>query len=450
MKTLPVFALIFVFSFAYAQDNTERSPPVPPTEERHPMDELIFKVAVFGPADDIFIWWGHAALIVHNTRWNFSRVFDWGIFSYPSDSFTKDFILQRVSYRSAVGSLNLRAYINEDRDITIYTLNLDRRAKEIMLAYAENSVLPANRYYDYDQFRDNCATRIRDIIDMGTRGQFRAAFEDVPGRLSIRQHVRRFTWSKPFSEWFLCFMLGQYHDREISVWDEMFLPVEIARNITDFTWIDDYGVERQLVSSVELAYASKNRPPILNRPSPMWIFALKTGIIASQFFFFLRFLRRKFPRSGRILWGISQSVLGLFLGGIGCVLMFGKFFMNNDYFQQNFNLLFINPLLLFMIPLGILAALGKPVMKHPPRPLYEEFLLRLDPERCLRILWTYVFIAGSFTVLVRVLPFAYQQNQSVQGLILPVALALSGISDSAYRLKPLIRKLRKFTRKAAV
>ncbi|MDR1443299.1 MAG: hypothetical protein LBI94_00290, partial [Treponema sp.] len=33
-----------------------------------PADDLVLKVVVYGPSDEIFIWWGHAALIVENTR----------------------------------------------------------------------------------------------------------------------------------------------------------------------------------------------------------------------------------------------------------------------------------------------------------------------------------------------------------------------------------------------
>ena len=420
MRTRLLLILIFAFSSAHAQDAAAN---------HHPMDDLIFKIVIYGPSDDIFIWWGHAALIVHNTRWNFSRVFDWGIFSYPSDNFLHDFLRELVQYRSAVGRLNFRPYIEEDRDIIVYTLNLDRRAKEIMLAYAENSVRPENMYYDYHQFLDNCATRIRDIIDMGTKGQFRAAFENVPGRLTIRQHVRRFTWFRPFSEWFLCFMLGQVHDEKISVWEEMFLPAEIARNIVNFSFIDYYGEERQLVSSVEVMNSSKSRPPILHAPIPTWPFALKVGFIIATFLFQAKILQKKYPRSSRIILGLSHSILGLFFGILGAVLVFGMFFMNNDYFRQNFNLLFVNPLLLAMAPLGILFALNK--------------ARRINPEKCLRVLWGYIFIACSFTVLIRPLPFYFQQNYSVQGLILPIALALSCTPDNIYKLKPLIDKLRK-------
>ena len=415
---LIILLLIFIFSPVYAQD----------ISEWHPMDDLTLKMAVFGPYDEIFIWWGHAALIVENTRWGFLRVFDWGIFSYPSDNFLKDFIRGQVRYRSASGSLNLAEYINEDRDIVLYTLNLDRKGKETILAYAENSVLPENRYYDYHEFRDNCATRIRDIIDMGTGGQFKAAFDNVPGRFSIRQHVTRFTWARPFSNWFLGFMMGQDLDRKITVWDEMFLPVEIARNIVDFTYTDNSGVERKLVSSVQVVNSSNNRQPILTTPLTTWPFALAAGVIFAFLLFRIKHLSKMHPRAGRITWGMTQSLLGLFFGGIGCVLVFGAFVMDNDYFQQNFNLLFVNPLLLVIFPLGILSALNK--------------ALRINPARCLHILWTSVFIAGSVTVLIRILPFFFQQNQSVQGIVLPIAFVFSCIPDNLYKLKSLVRKLR--------
>jgi len=415
MRAGLLFILIFVLSFAYAQD-------------RHPTDDLLFKMAVYGPSDEIFIWWGHAALIVENTRWNFSRVFDWGVFTYPSESFIKDFIGEQVRYKCTEGYLDMDMYINEDRDITVYTLNLDRKAKETILSYAENKVLPENCFYDYHEFRDNCSTSIRDIIDMGIGGRLKDAFGSAPARFSIRQHVRRYTWFRPFSDWFLDFMMGQVHDEKVSVWDEMFLPVEIARNIVDFSYTDDSGAERKLVSSVQVFNSTKKRPPILNKPLTTWPFTLAAGLIIAALLFFIEAMGKKHPRLSGIIRGLIQSLLGLALGGIGCVLVFGIFFMSNDYFQQNANLLFVNPLLLVIAPLGILSAFNK------------RFLV--NPERCLRVFWTYVFIAGSLTVLCRALPFFFQQNQSVQGIILPIAFALSYIPENAYRLKPFIRKLR--------
>ncbi|MDR0730791.1 MAG: DUF4105 domain-containing protein [Treponema sp.] len=373
-------------------------------------DNMVFKVVVYGPADDIFIWWGHAALIVENTRWNYSRVFDWGIFSYPSDDFLKDFLDNQVQYNCDVESLDFQPYIDEDRDIVVYTLNLEADAKEAILVYAEDNVRPENRYYNYHEFRDNCSTRIRDLIDMGTGGQFREWAGKTAARLSIRQHVRRFTWSRPVWDWFLDFLMGQDLDAPVTAWDEMFLPVEIGRNISDFSYTGSSGAERKLVSSVEIINASKKRPPILNVPLSRWPGALLAGLVPAALAAVLRLLRRKKPLAGRIAGGVFQGLAGLALGLLGCVLLYARFFMKNDYVRQNINLLFVNPLPLAALPLGILAAAGR---------------VHAKPETCLRILWAYVAVVGLLTLLLRTLPAFFQQNQAVLALILPLAALLS-------------------------
>jgi hypothetical protein len=386
---------------------------------RRPVDDLVFKVAVYGPSDDIFIWWGHAALIVENTRWNYSRVFDWGIFSYPSENFLWDFLHDRISYKCTVEPLNLQMYIDEDRDITIYTLDLEAEKKERILEYAETNVLPENCYYDYHEFRDNCSTRIRDIIDIGTGGQLKSWALNTSGRFTTRQHIRRFTWFRPFSDWVLDFLMGRDRDAPASLWDEMFLPVEVGRSMVDFIYIDSAGAERRLVKSVELMNASKQRPPVLNGPLRRWPGDLLLGLLPAALAEGLRRLRKIRPRAGRILWGIYHSALGLVLGAGGCVLVFAWFFMKNDYIQQNINLLFINPLALATAPLGILTAAGGAE--------------KLRPERGLQILWTCTAAAGILTQLLRILSVFPQQNQSMAAVILPTAVLLSCIAGDRYR-----------------
>jgi hypothetical protein len=409
--------LFFSFSSTFAQEY----------ERWYRTDEMVFKMAVYGPSDEIFIWWGHAALIMENTRWNYSWVFDWGIFTYPSDNFLKEFINDQVQYRCESGFFNAGFYIDEDRDIMVYTLDLDRDAKEAMLSYAENNVMPENCYYDYHEFRDNCSTRIRDILDLGIGGQLKAAFDNIPGRLSLRQHVQRYTWFRPASNWFAGFLMGQDLDRQITQWDEMFIPVEIARNIVDFSYIDNAGAERRLVSSVEVIYSSKTRPPILNEPLVIWPFTLGLGLLIAALFLYVRNISKKYTRTGRIFLGISHALLGLLLGGSGCVLFLGLFLMNNDYIQQNINILFINPLLLIIVPLGIMSAINKPSRILPVRGA-------ISPERCLRIIWTGIFILCGISMLAWTLPFFYQQNQSVVFMIFPVAFSLSLVPELLLKL----------------
>jgi hypothetical protein len=85
--------------------------------------------------------------------------------------------------------------------------------------------------------------------------------------------------------------------------------------------------------------------------------------------------------------------------------------MKNDYIQQNINLLFVNPLLLTALPLGIFVSAGGP--------------RAVKPEKYLRILWTCAAAAGILTQLLRLFPVFPQQNQSTAALLLPLLLVFS-------------------------
>jgi hypothetical protein len=122
-------------------------------------------------------------------------------------------------------------------------------------------------------------------------------------------------------------------------------------------------------------------------------------------------LRKKYPRGGGILWGAVNGFAGLALGLAGSVLFFGLCFMPNDYIQQNANILFVNPLLLSALPLGVFTALGKD--------------RKLRGRDTLPLFWALVFAAGCLSVFMKGLPLFFQQNGSVQALILPPVFVLA-------------------------
>ena len=377
------------------------------------MDNLRFKIAVFGPSDDIFIWWGHAGLIVENMSTGFGRIYDWGIFAFSGESFIRAYALNDIKYRCGLSpaSVDIENYINEDRDIIMYTLDLDSSKKRAILDYADTNTLPANCWYIYHQFRDNCSTRIRDLVDMGTGGQFKESFENAPGRFTFREHMRRFSWYSPFYDWFLGFLLGRSIDRDISMWEEMFLPVELGHNIVDYRYIDDTGARRKLVSDVEMVNKTKNRTAILEAPRSQIPRTLATGITIAALLALVRLLRTKRPLAGRTLMGVSHSAAGLALGIAGSVLFFASRVPERDYMRGNINLLFANPLALAVIPLGVIYALG------------AKF--SVGAVRCLRIWWRYVCAACVVSALLNLLPFLRQDNWPTLALVLPVALVLA-------------------------
>ncbi|MDR2742988.1 MAG: DUF4105 domain-containing protein [Treponema sp.] len=386
---------------------------------------LTVKIAVMGPGDQLYFKWGHIALIIEDAVTGQSNFYDWGIFSFDAERFFVNFAFGRLLYRcgASPAELSFRAYRNTNRDITVYTLDLPAQKKEEIRRFAEWNILPENRNYYYHHFKDNCATRVRDILDIAMDGQFRAAFGEVSGQYTLRQHIRRHLWASPFFDWILNFWMGQDIDVPITVWQEMFLPQKIGDCIRDFTYADPEGRIRKLVSSVEVLNKAVNRPPVLDAPRRQWPRELAVGTAAALLLCVFALICRKRPVAGRVLLGVSQALLGLFFGGVGFLLFFMAFFTNHDYTYHNSNLIYVNPLLLAAVPLGIMMARGRKSKGKSGGARTRRFL----PESILRILWTYVFLGGVLTMVLKLLPWFYQQNQVDLALILPIALTLGVI-----------------------
>ena len=376
-------------------------------------DFFTIKVAVAGPGDELYLWWGHIGIVVEDALTGESVLYDWGVFSFDNDNFFLNFAFGRLLYSCMVSpaDLNFARNILQNRDITVYTLDLPAEKKLELVRFAENNMLPENRDYWYHHFDDNCATRVRDILDTATGGAFAARYRDAPGRFTLREHVRRHTWFSPFWDWLLNFLMGRGIDKPITVWEEMFLPSEIGMRIAGFTYTDEWGTERQLVSGVEVMNRAAGRPAVLDGPPPKQLWPLAVGLaFAAAGLLFAAGRAGTRRRLFRIADGLFQAALGLWFGAAGLVLYFMSFFTNHDYTYHNLNV-FVHPLLLAALPLGLIAAFAKNEQRYA------------RSRRLLRVLWTTVFAGGLVCAALSVL--LGQQNGAALALVLPVSLAFS-------------------------
>jgi hypothetical protein len=396
LKRILFLILFFIFSFVlFAQG-----------------ENLTLKIAVMGPGDELYFWWGHVALIIDDSDVERSRFFDYGIFSFDNENFFYNFAFGRLIYSCGVSSSksNFAGYIYNNRDITIYTLDIPPEKRIEVSDFAQRNVLPENRDYYYHHFRDNCSTRIRDIIDLATDGQFYEQYGDKQGRYTLRQHVRRHTWFSPPVDWILNFWMGQVIDTPITVWEEMFLPSEVAKCIEDFWYIDSNGEMRKLVTSVETVYKSHGRPIVLDVPRKQWPRELFLSIVLSAIFYFFSLLQVKNYPAGRILAGSSMSLAGFIFGFSSLLLYFLNIFTNHDYTYQNYNMIFATPLLLAAIHFGICYA----TTKNADKLAFYNLALR--------IIWFLVVLGILVSMAIKLFPPFYQKNLTDQMLFLPIAL----------------------------
>ena len=377
-------------------------------------ENLTLKIAVVGPGDELYLWWGHIGLIVEDSNTGRSYFYDYGVFNFEDDNFFVNFAFGRLLYKCAVSNAlrNIDFYERTNRNVVVYTLDLPPETRLKASSFAANNVIE-NPYYFYHHFEDNCSTRIRDIIDLAVDGQLKEQTQNKTSRFTLREHISRHSWFSPPADWFLNFLMGQVIDTPISVWEEMFLPAELGSALENFWYTDINGERRKLVSSAETVLTAKDRPPILDKPLIRWPHCLLFSLVLAAIFLFFFILQTKNIRAGRILSGISMSLCALVSGSFALLLYFMSIFTNHDYTYQNINMLFYTPLLLAAVPFGI----GYAFTKKPKKlQTYSELL---------RLIWLLSAAGVIISILIKLLPWFYQDNLADQMIVLPIALVFT-------------------------
>lgn len=366
-------------------------------------------LAFIGPADAIYSWWGHVAIIVRDRISGSARYYDYGNFSFSEDTFINNFVMGRLYFLKNVSNPTpqLRYSVFLNRDITIYQLNIPDDKKLEMISFLENDVKPENRIYLYDHFYDNCSTRIRDVLDTATGGELAAAGAEDSGK-TLRQQLRRFSYSNPAVDLILNFAMKGKVDQPATVWESMFLPKELEKAVSTLIIEDEDGTLVPFAATKKIYNTAENRPAIPDMPPAEFPIGLAAGVILAAAGFLL--LRKEDRTAARRGFAALSALLSLIFGLAGSLLFFMACFTDHSFTYWNQNLLFTNPFLLvtffFSIKLLISGKKGMTTVK-----------------RC----WTITAAGALLSVVLKLIPFCRQNNWTIVLFILLPAVVYSGL-----------------------
>jgi hypothetical protein len=392
-------------------------------QEKIPEEYLTIKVVEIGPGNDFFSWWGHLAIMVDNELTGKSLCYDFGVFSFDDPHLIRNFLKGDLNYKIMVSSAqdDLEWYIQNNCDITLYTLNLDNGQKEQIASALNRNVLPENRNYFYKIFTDNCVTKAVVIIDEALNGKFIGKYKNEKGRFTLREHAGRYLYRSVIMYVVLNFIMGEEIDKPVSRYEEMYLPSEFAAALVDFAYTDTNGTIQPLVSGVEKINVSIGRPVVLPGPPHDKLYAFLAGMTGAVVFMVLIIFAKK-NRGAHIIFYIAQSLMALYWAVMGTVLFCVMFFSHHTYTYNNLNIIYANPLLFTGVPLGILCA----VTKHKRKYAFYS--------RILKALWTYVLIGAAVTVALRVTGLNYTNNTLTLLLIIPSVIVVRCFGDLAHTI----------------
>lgn len=360
-----------------------------------------------GPGEEVYLWWGHTGLMVEELPSGRSSFYDFGVFSFETENFFLNFLFGRLwymVYRSSAPR-NLERMVERDRTLRQQILRFPPGEKERLVANLERQILPENRTYLYDYYFDNCATRIRDLLDEAYGGELRRV-ASLDERGTLRLQTRRFTGHNSLVEWGLMFLMGPSIDRPISGWEAMYLPREIPRYLKQIRFSDDRGRVLSPIAEDILLHRSSRAREVPDRPGSGLLPPAATGLLLAALLIATR-------RSSGLpyICGLLLYRLLLILGAlIGSVLFFLAFFTDHAVAHNNWNLLLLSPLhwLAAAAPFRIKADYARP-----------RYLLYFFP-------WVLTIDAALILSLTRVFDLPPQVLGQGIVLLLPLAIGIVG------------------------
>lgn len=318
-------------------------------EQRLLSDSATVSLLTCSPGTEIYELFGHSGIRVFDKEKNIDVTFNYGLFDFNQDDFIYRFVRGKTDYEVGVTSTDyfLHTYIERGSGVMESVLNLSQSEKESIWLYLMENIQPENKTYRYNFIFNNCATKLRDIIDQNVSGV--KSYPDVSGSLSFREAVGLYTKTSPWSQFGFDICLGRGMDRDATTYEKMFLP-EILGNTINQSTVMVGDSTFNLVSQINTINENT-----LENPAP-FISPLALGIILCVLVLILSLYGLWKKLDLRWFDAIIFSINGLF----GCLVLFLILFSKHPFTFANFNIIWLNPL--FFCPL--LFAIFKRLQKY--------------------------------------------------------------------------------------
>jgi hypothetical protein len=210
------------------------SPAVAQATAGGPGSELRVYLMTIGPGSAVWQRFGHNAIWIQDTRTGTEVAYNWGMFDFGQPNFLGRFLSGETRYwMEGFDARQLAEHYarNENRSVWRQELALTPDQRLALLEFITWNAREENKYYRYDYYLDNCSTRVRDALDRVLGGAVRRATGGVLTGTSFRWHTRRLTTGDAATYTGIQLALGRPADRDISEWEEGFLPVRLMEHV---------------------------------------------------------------------------------------------------------------------------------------------------------------------------------------------------------------------------
>ncbi|SNS48969.1 protein of unknown function [Ekhidna lutea] len=301
-------------------------------------------VVTFGPYQgEVWSAFGHNGIRIYDPQNRIDWFYDYGLFDFEQKNFFLNFAKGLLKYRVGVRKWD-RAFAQQkslDRYIKLQYLNLTYEEKQALFDFLQHNVKPENAEYLYNYVYDNCATKIRDVVDdlYQDRISFDLTYKEEDK--TIRDLMEDYLDYQPWGDLGIDIGLGMQVDKEATAREYMFLPEYIHKAFGAATISRD-SVSVPLVKEAETAFMPKNKNQSNGLFTPFNTFVI--------LFFVIGLVTHRNLKSGKRAKWVDVLLFSLvgFAGWWVTFLWFGTEHLS----QGNLNILWAIPIhlpLIFMV-----------------------------------------------------------------------------------------------------
>jgi hypothetical protein len=287
------------------------------------------------PGPELYASFGHSAIRLREIGPDGrDLVFNFGTFDFDTPNFYGKFATGKLNYMLSVVPYD-RFIIEYDyykRGLREQVLDLNQEQKDFLLQHLDAQYAPERRFYKYDFFYNNCATKIRDAFDIAM-GEQLVWSDSVGEEKTFRNLIDEFVLPLPWADFGIDLALGAVIDRPATELEKQFLPTYMEQAFANATILEN-GVSRPLVkqSRVLLEYPKENAKQSLLNPSMVfWLLTLVFAALTLYGF-----------KKGKLMKGLDVALFGS-VGILGLVVTFLWFFTDHSATAWNWNILWAFP-----------------------------------------------------------------------------------------------------------
>lgn len=303
----------------------------------------------------LYALFGHSAIRVKDIDKDIDIVFNYGTFTFSEPFFYIKFLKGNLRYFLSVTDFEsfYYSYHREHRSIIEQELNLNLAEKNSLYAELKRQLNSEDRYYFYDFSKDNCSTRIIDLLNYTLEEKFANSLE-IAGRgngKTTRELINNYLPDNHIKMG-INMVLGHKADKKLEPNEGLFLPDTLKHRL------DNIHINKSpLVKSETVIYLPEKSSENSNRSvfkSVLLFFVCIIVFFSLTVIFLSKYLPLYFADISIILSNIILTITAIF----GCILLYMLIFSSIDLAKSNHNLLWCNPLYFLLYNRKIRKALA--------------------------------------------------------------------------------------------